>query len=304
MSISNKIKFFLSKGRKNKIYEGRHVNQFKEPLVYLTIKQPAKLLPENWDNFSEDVQRRLVEKDFLGKWRQLIRDYPKLEETQQLEIIEILAYIPEREVVDFLMEEMKSLQESICLAASFALKKQDSDLILDPMLYALTQPDQWLPSRVLEVLRGLGAKLLDPLFTMIEDVDPKVQSILVQVLGEIGDVRCLPVFAKLARSTDEKLRLRVAEALKELSFKDSFPVLLNLLDDDKWQIRMHAAQGLGNLGLEEIEDILEKRLTIEKDPLVRDCIKESMAKIQKDTLPQVIGWIREESDNAYTIKCR
>lgn len=298
MGLSKKLKnFFIpEKNASTKkgiaLKEREHISV--EDVPGSAIKQENNLLEVSWDKFSSEEQRNLVKELYYKNWRNLITQYHQYDdEREKIRIIEILAYIPNKEVVDFLINEMKSAKETIRLSASASLRKQDTRLTLEPMLYALTQPNQWLPSRVLDVLKDMGPILIKPLTDMVKKSDPKVQSILIQVLGEVGDKSCLSVFSELAGSSDDVLRLRVVEALKTLALKESLPVLIILLEDEKWQIRMHAAEALGKIKMDLAEPVLKERLKIEDDDIVKDCIQDALENINKETLPDIIYWVRE-----------
>ncbi|SMB87676.1 HEAT repeat-containing protein [Desulfonispora thiosulfatigenes DSM 11270] len=297
MSIANKLKniFVFKNPSKSRGIDYNEKENITQDFYVLkkALNENNNLLEVNWDNLKEEQQKQMVMEVYLENWRDLIYKYNQYDEKEKIKIIEMLAYIPHKEVVDFLINEMKSTSETIRLSASCSLRKQDTSLTLEPMLYALTQPNQWLPSRVLDVLKGMGSSLIDPLLEMIKNCDPQVQSVLVQILGEIGDKRCLGVFTELAKSTDDTLRLRIVEALKVLALKESFFILTNLAQDDKWQIRMHAVEALGNLELDEVEKVLRQRLKVEDDSIVLEYIQEFIEKINQDSMPEIISWVRE-----------
>ena len=84
--------------------------------------------------------------------------------------LEALGYIHDPNVVEFLMQEMRRNNESLRLAAAGALKKQDPVLVIEPMLDALNKPENFLASRIYDVLQALqndtlaadrGAKSID-----------------------------------------------------------------------------------------------------------------------------------------------
>lgn len=297
MGIKRKLKkiFVLNKSSQNE--EGLYPQQIKDrensSVLKINLYEEMATREDSWDNLTQEEQKQLVEENYLVNWQDFIYNYNQNNEQEKIKIIEMLAYIPQKEAVDFLMKEMKSPIEIISLSASSSLKKQDKSLTLDPILDALTQPDQWLPSRVLEVLKEIGAGSIELILETIKTTDTEVQSVLVQVLGEMGDSRCLEVLTDLAESPDNTLRLRTVEALKNLKIEESFFILTKLVEDDQWQIRMHAVEALANLNSEETEEVLAKRLTLEDDPLVLEYLGENIEKIQEENTPDIISWVRE-----------
>lgn len=297
MTIANKLRslFVFKKDSQNEesIYPEQVRPRKNLDMLKTALHEEDTRLEVNWDNLKEEEQKQLVQQIYLENWQELIYNYSNNNEQEKIKIIEMLAYIPQKEVVDFLIREMKSTTEIISLSASSSLRKQDKDLTLEPMLYALTQPDQWLPSRVLDVLKDMGGSLIEPLLKMIKTCDPQVQSVLVQVLGEMGDRRCLEVFIDLAKTPDDTLRLRIVEALKSLALEESFFILVDLVQDDLWQIRMHAVEALANLKVEEAERVLRSRQAVEEDSIVLEYLDEYLEKIQEDSTPEIISWVRE-----------
>lgn len=300
MVFTKKIVSFLQTGKINAyqllqsyFLEDKDIPRVEELFLELTEKEKEIFVSEVWDKISESKQKTLVSILYLENWQKLINEYPDLKEQKQLKIIEILGYIPKKEVIDFLMAEMKNKKESIRLTASTALKKQDPALTLEPMLLALTKPDEWLPSRVYEVLKEAGSGLVPVILNMIQDADIKAQQVMVQLLGELGDATCLPILEKFASSPDKNLRKVVVEALKELKLKESWAILVRLMEDNEWQIRMQAVETIGLLGISEAISLLEQRKKVEQDSLVQECIDEALEKIEEASLPVTISWVRQ-----------
>jgi len=300
MEFITRLKGFLKTGKINtydllKMYlcEKQDITEIVQPLQQLSELEKDNLVNEVWDKISEKKQEKLAAVLYLENWNRLINNYGNLKEEKQIRTLEILGFIPHNDVVDFLIEQMKSKKESIRLTASSALKKQDPSLTMEPMLLALTRPDQWLPSRVFEILNGVGPQLTKSLIELINRVNIEVQQVIVQILGEIGDVSCLPVLERFAQSPERNLRKRAAEALKQLALKDSWPILVKLMEDTEWQTRMQAAQALGILGIPEAIPLLKQRKCLEKEQIVKECIEEALEQIEEVTLPTAVSWVRE-----------
>lgn len=301
MDFSTRVKTFLKTGKintyaqlKKYLLEEKKDNiDISQALARLSFKEREELLSEVWDSISNHKKKILVSHLYLDNWNKLIDRYDELKEDEQVKTLEILGYISHPDLINFLLEQMKSKKESIRLTASTALKNQDPQLILEPILLALTQPDQWLPSRVFEVLTCIGPDLNKHLIEMVDKVDVQVQEIIVQVLGEIGDKSCLAVFEKLAKISEGNLRKRIAEALRELKIRQSWPILIKLMDENEWQTRMLAVQALGQLGIAETIPLLEQRKNLETDPIVKECIIDAISQIEEVSLPVAVSWVRE-----------
>lgn len=131
------------------------------------------------------------------------------------------------------------------------------------------------------------------LLNLMEDTDEKVQEVIIQILGELGNKTCIPVFEKVFPRSGPLLRQRMAEALEKLKIKESWPLLVKLLDEDRWQTRMLAAKALGQLEQTRVIPILEARLAEEKDPMVKECIIDAISTLE-DESDQIVGnWVRK-----------
>ncbi|MFZ7102955.1 MAG: HEAT repeat domain-containing protein [Peptococcaceae bacterium] len=300
MDLSLKMKAFLKTGKLN-IYEQAKELVLNEKdntavaaaLKNLTLEQKEKLLAEEWAAIPAGNRRFVIHSVFLENWHKLFGNFGDLTETEQIKRLEYLGYIQSPEVAGFLLEQMKSKREGVRLTASFALKMQDPQYILKPLLTALTKPQEWLPSRVFEVLKSWGPELNKYLYEMVDQAEGEIQEIIVQVLGETGDDDCLPVFTKLVGNSEDRVKKRIAEALKELKIRQSWPILIKLLEEQEWQTRMLAVQALGQLNIPETIPILAGRKNIEDDDLVKECIDDAIGLIEEASIPTAVSWVRE-----------
>jgi len=300
MEWSTRVKGFLKTGKFN-IYD-----QLKESLLSegqdetildfldkLSFEQKELLIDECWVKLSDNRKRLIAHNLYLDKWPGLIVNFAELRDTEQVKLLEILGYISCKDVVAFLLEQMKSKKEAIRLTACGALKRQDPQFLFDPILYALTQPDQWLPSRVFEILKAVGPSLEEHLLLIFDSAEETAQGVIIQIFGEMGSKSCLPLLEKALGSASSELRFRIAEALGRLSLQESRTLLVKLLADERWQTRMMAVKALGQVGKKETMSFLQDRKNIEQDPLVLECIDDALELIEERSLQVIINWVRE-----------
>jgi len=301
LAFSTRVKNFLKTGKIN-FYEqlkdlflnkNGEEELLVEGLAQLSQEEKEQLLNQCWPLLSDKRRGIIVNSLYQANWQPLVTDFEELPEMEKIRRIELLAYISSSEVVSFLLEQMKNKREGIRLTACGALKKQNPQLVLEPVLQALTRPEEWLPSRIFEILLSLGPGLDRELLLMVEQADEKVQEVIVQILGEIGNGTCVPTLAKLLPGAGDILRLRIAEASEKLACKESWPLLVKLLEDGRWQTRMIAARTLGRLGVQQVFPVLEARENLESDPLVKECICEALEALEEGTLQTVSSWVRE-----------
>ncbi|KJS20036.1 MAG: hypothetical protein VR72_16485 [Clostridiaceae bacterium BRH_c20a] len=300
MKLSTRVKGFLRTGKLN-IYD-----QLKETLLEegqddtildsldkLSFEQKELLINDCWVKLSNDRKRLIAYNIYLDKWTGLVVNFAELRDIEKVKRLEILGFISCKEVVAFLLEQMKSKKEEIRLTACGALKRQDPQFLLGPILHALTQPDQWLPSRVFEILRAIGPGLEEQLLLIFDSSEESAQGVIIQILGEIGSRSCLPLLEKSLGSANSDLRFRIAEALEKLCLQESWTLLVKLLKDERWQTRLMAAKAFGQVGKYETRSFLQDRKNIEQDPLVLECIDDALELIEEKSLQVVINWVRE-----------
>ncbi|MFZ5945010.1 MAG: HEAT repeat domain-containing protein [Bacillota bacterium] len=299
MELSSRLKNFLKTGKVNpydqakEILRGKSSGELEEILSLLAPEQKIQLLAEEWGKTDEENKRKLAAYLYSKNLDKLTDDFTELSENEQVKRIEILGYLPDPEVAFFLLGQMKSKREAIRLSACGALKKQQLENILEPLLIALTKPEEWLPSRVFEIIKGFRKDLHIQLINMVDKVETPVQEVIVQVLGEIGDHSCLPVLEKLSKVQEDKIRMRIAEALKQLCIRKSWPLLIKLMEDNQWQTRMLAVQTLGQLGIQETIPLLQQKKIFENDDLVKECIDDAITAIESACMPVAVSWVRE-----------
>lgn len=301
MSLGIRLRGFLKHGKvqpydivvKELLGQGDE-GQIIPCLNLLSPEEKDELIEAFWDKLNPRLQELLALNIYSGNWQEITRDFQSLRELQQVRVVEIVGYLDTGETVPFLVEQLKSKRESISLTAMTALKQQQVDLTLKPMLQALTEPEQWLPARVIEVLRGMEKKELISELIKLYNNYPQIQPTLIEIFGDLGDEQCLPLLEKLIDAPDFILRKKVAEALKELRLKESWPLLVKFINDEKWPIRIVAIQTLELLKEERSLNYLQERLIIEENPLVRDVLTEAIDKINEIEEPQIISWVREK----------
>lgn len=299
--FTTRLKNFLKTGKINTYEQVKGLfldrdsrdGDLQKALENLTKEEQEQILDECWSILAPNQKKMIVNSLYHDKWDPLILDYVQLPELEKIKRLELLSYISCQEVVSFLLAEMKSKREGIRLTACAALKRQDPLLVFEPMLEALLQPEEWLPSRVFEILKSLGPGLDSKLLEIIENVDEKVQEVIVQIIGEIGDKSCVSNFEKIFPTAGGQLRLRMAEALEKLKCKESWPLLVKLLEEDRWQTRMLAAKTLGQIGEEKAIPLLKTKIKFEEDPLVRECISDALATLEEGPILMVSNWVRE-----------
>lgn len=249
-----------------------------------------------WDDLDSFAQRDLARATFQEYWFKLIADYGDLPVHQKGQALEALGYIHDPNVVNFLVQELRRDNESLRLAAAGALKKQDPVLVIEPMLDALTKPENCLASRIYDVLQALGPKLVPVILQKLDGADVNGKMVMVQLLGSFGDSSVLPVLTELLDTEQYLLKKMTVEAIGQLQGQEVGPVLAGLLKDDNWQIRLLAAEAIGRGRHYEASPALREAFCREQDGLVKEIMEDILGVLDDDDETITYLWSRRRSN--------
>jgi HEAT repeat protein len=132
---------------------------------------------------------------------------------------------------------------------------------------------------------------------------------IAEALGNIGDPRAGPALLRLARGTDENVRLAAVEALGNLKSKDAVPELSHIVDDAAAPplLIKRAIVALGQIADPGGIPALTHGLVIERQGvsflpessfalfLLGDAAVEPLMKIAQDQDPAYLAWARENN---------
>ena len=248
-----------------------------------------------WDELDSFAQRDLARATFQDYWFKLIADYGELNMRKKAQALEALGYIHNPNVVSFLVQEMRRDNESLRLAAAGALKKQDPVLVIEPMLDALATPEQYLASRIYDVLQALGPKLVPVILKKIEKADVSGQMVMVQLLGSFGDSSVVPLLTGLLETDHYLLKKMTVEALGQIQGAEVYPVLVNLLKDENWQIRLLAAEAIGRSRFYQACPALREAFCREPDGLVKEIMEDILSALDDSNETITYLWSRRRS---------
>jgi len=120
----------------------------------------------------------------------------------------------------------------------------DDEAYVGKLIKALQHP---IPSTAMSAAWVLGRRhevsAVEPLIRVIESRDDiGIICSSVEALGEIGDPRAIPVFAKLLEGSYLEARLKAVEALAKIGSDDAAGSIVKALNDSNMVVR-RAAQG-------------------------------------------------------------
>lgn len=266
--------------------------EYRFALELMSQSDREEIFWQYWDELDSFAQRDLARAAFQEYWFKLIADYSELNIRQKAQALEALGYIHNPNVVSFLVQEMRRDNESLRLAAAGALKKQDPVLVVEPMLDALAMPEQYLASRIHDVLQALGPKLVPIILKRIDKADDNGKMVMVQLLGSFGDSSVVPVLTELLETSHYLLKKMTVEALGQIQGTEVYPVLVRLLKDENWQIRLLAAEAIGRGRFYQACPALREAFYQESDHLVKEIMEEILAALDNSGETVTYLWSR------------
>lgn len=127
-----------------------------------------------------------------------------------------------------------------------------------------------------EGLKVLGSEEgLEALNSSLES--EKVKKAVVHTLGRSSSKQASKILIETLRSDpDDSIRREVAEALGSIGDSGAIPYLVQMLEEDEYQIREYSAQSLGQIGGHQAVEALYQRLQVEDNKWVKSYIWEGV----------------------------
>lgn len=219
-----------------------------------------RLLLDCFVELAPVTQRHLLkvlpEIGYLSRLRSALlkgRAEERAQATQVLGILQLPETIPD------LLDALSDKVDEVRLTAASALASIRDERVVPLLIEALRHPERWLPARVAEVLVAQGSTAFDGILAALEkETEVSTKSLLIEILGEIGDPQAIPHLLPLLVAPWWEVRSKAAQALGCIGATEAYPHLIKALGDDVWQVRAHVAKALGKLGLPEALPQLEE----------------------------------------------
>lgn len=168
-------------------------------------------------------------------------------------------------------------------------------MIIEPMLDALSRPENFLASRIHDVLQSLGPKLIPVILQKIEQADINGKIVMVQLLGAFGDSSVIPALTELLDTQNYLLKKMTVEAIGQIEGQEVCPILIDLLKDENWQIRLLAAEAIGRGRYYQACPALREAFYQENDGLVKEIMEEILCTLDDSNETITYLWSRRRS---------
>lgn len=170
---------------------------------------------------------------------------------------------------------------SVGSEAATSLGKLNDTRAIGPLIEALDENETPLQRTAAASLARIGEPAVEPLIKALASGKSE-RGAAAWALGEIGDVRAAEPLMQLFKSSDEKTRKNVVEALARLNDTGSVKQMIQILADrqEKSDLRMDAASALGALGDSRARSALLDAMT-ESDTMIQMRAAEALTELGK-----------------------
>lgn len=218
-----------------------------------------------------------------------IRHMSEEEKLHAAEGIENLPFDENRALVVLLLGDESYRVRKTALEA--LLNTHQSDKLFPLFIDIINAQDNaGLRTAGVEGLMRIGPAAVGHIIKAIDPEEWELSKLLVDVLGDIGDARALPVLLKLTASTQQNLSTAAVEALGKLGTEETIPALAGLLKKKEIYIVFSTLEALANLGRKGFDLPIQDILPLMDDPLLKKAVFDLLGSAHD---PSVIPYLIE-----------
>ena len=192
-----------------------------------------------------------------------------------------LGWLGAPEAAHLVYDALGDNDDDVAWSAVAALGGMEQDLAYHVLL-ELLDDGRFAPSRIAKVLDT--RRHPDPLPLLrarIPDAPAGTLFWIAYLFGRTGAAGALPALRDLAAHADPDVRASAAEALGRIGGEAPGDVLLRMVEDDAWFVRLHACRSLGDLGTARAVEPL-RAATADPAWWVRRAAAEALRRIEGD----------------------
>ncbi|MDH3972790.1 MAG: HEAT repeat domain-containing protein [Deltaproteobacteria bacterium] len=194
--------------------------------------------------------------------------------------VDALGRLGGEEALAHIILSLSDEDKDVRMAAAGHLGEMKCREGFEPLVSLLQDEDIWVKSVALKGLAHIGGEEAAAFISnfLNDDIGLVVIAAL-EALGSLSLPGYGPVMMEKMESADGEI---VKTAIESLSFwnDESFlKKLILMLDHENWDVRASAASLLGNKKVEGLGKVMEEKLAIEDNPIVRDALKEALLKL-------------------------
>lgn len=180
----------------------------------------------------------------------IIADLKGLDTEIRLSALEIIRTNKEKSFAPYIIELLGDSEWRVRESAILTLLDMGVDEALIDGLVSLLGSEDNAGNRnsAMEVLIGMGKDAVLPLMSRIRDASDDVKKFIIDVLGEIGDNKCIKIIIAGLRADNENIKMSAIEALGKIKDRRGVEPLVELLRSDNQLIVFAAIKSLEQIG--------------------------------------------------------
>ncbi len=176
--------------------------------------------------------------------------------------------------VPILLRALRDEDENVRAIAAASLGKLRYRRAAPQLVRALADKSERVQAHAEWALENIGKAAVPALLKGAQRPATRLRAF--RVLGRLKDERAVPVLIDGLKDRNKEVRIIAAWALGEIGDRRAIQALQHALADKEPEVRREAAVALGKLGAEEL---LQRHLAEEKNPLVRTAIRLSVEQL-------------------------
>lgn len=254
-------------------------NDFLSKARFLSIDHQWLLVSDVWPKIRGNAREQLVSAIWEESFYFLFH-YTERGSDKRYLAIEILGYLHNEIVAEYLLKLMRDKDDNIKLAASGSMASQPFHIAMPLLIDALKRPHVYVPARIGQAILAFGKSGIEEIVASYSQVDVQVQGSIIDLLAEAKEVARPEILLRALESDDPNIRSKAILAVQNLELISLLPKLTQLLNDDVAKVRGLAAQALGLIGKKkDIEDLVP--LMNDEDQRVQVWATEAIRLLQK-----------------------
>lgn len=183
---------------------------------------------------------------------------------RRLEAAIDLGIMRSRSAASALIDAVRDPEDDVRLAAVRALGELNEPRGLGILLDSMEEGVHWPRNSVAEVVAGLGPGVAPEITARLESTSNiEARLLYVHLCGLLRISTVVGLLVSLLRDPDKNIRMAAAQALGQLGDESAVPGLLTALDDDIPEVRAQSAKAMGNLGDKQAVAKLKRALSDE-----------------------------------------
>ena len=175
-----------------------------------------------------------------------------------IRIIEIFKEVRDTRALPRLLAMINSPSATIQQQVASALAIYTPESISGLIDLVLTSPDEHIAEHAAQILSNMEEQVVEPITLVLFNVVPGRTRLLVQILGQLGDPRCIPALVTLLQTPEIEplLAITVVRTLGRFADKQAVLPLLSALSSNDPHVSEEAIDALSRLGLAALDGLV------------------------------------------------